>query len=102
MDWTMGPADTWDRMGAWLRTAGAGPRPKALLIVSGHWEERGFSLTGAARPPLIYDYSGFPPHTYQLQYPAPGSPELALRVRELLVGAGLESRVDPERGWDHG
>jgi aromatic ring-opening dioxygenase catalytic subunit (LigB family) len=102
MDWKMGPADTWDRMGAWLRTAGDGARPKALLAISGHWEERGFSLTGAPRPPLIYDYSGFPPHTYQLQYPAPGSPDLALRVRDVLVGAGLASRVDPERGWDHG
>ena len=75
MDWTMGPADTWDRMAAWLRGFGAEPRPKAIVVVSGHWEERGFAVTGAARPPLIYDYFGFPPHTYKLQYAAPGAPE---------------------------
>jgi aromatic ring-opening dioxygenase catalytic subunit (LigB family) len=102
MDWTMGPADTWERMGAWLGAAGEGPRPKALLVVSGHWEERGFSVTGSARRPLIYDYSGFPPHTYQLTYPAPGAPELAARADALLREAGLASRVDATRGWDHG
>jgi len=102
MEWTMGPADSWDRMRDWLRECGEGPRPKAILIVSGHWETRGFTVSGGARPGLIYDYSGFPPHTYQLQYSAPGAPELASRVSELLRGAGFESRVDEERGWDHG
>lgn len=102
MEWTMGPPDTWDRMAAWLRAAGEGPAPKAILLISGHWEERGFAATGAAHPGLIYDYSGFPPHTYELTYPAPGAPELAAHAAALLAGAGLLARVDPTRGWDHG
>jgi aromatic ring-opening dioxygenase catalytic subunit (LigB family) len=73
-----------------------------MVVISGHWEEPEFSLTGAARPPLIYDYSGFPPHTYQLTYPAPGSPELAERVGVLLREAGIPARTDATRGFDHG
>lgn len=77
-------------------------RPKALLIVSGHWETRGFSFTGAERPGLIYDYYNFPPHTYELTYPAPGEPWLAARAAGLLSDAGLAAHVDPTRGYDHG
>ncbi len=102
MEWTMGPADTWKKMGAWLAEFSAEPAPRAIVVVSGHWEERGFAATGAAQPSLIYDYFGFPPHTYQLEYSAPGSPALAVQVAALLTAAGLDSRVDPARGWDHG
>lgn len=77
----------------------AGGKPKALLVVTAHWEGRDFQVSSAARPPMIYDYGGFPPHTYQIQYPAPGSPELAERVLALL---GERARLDPERGFDHG
>src|SRR5690606_16072118 len=55
-----------------------------------------------ARPTLIYDYYGFPPHTYEIQYPAPGAPELAATLAETLAQAGLQASVDPERGHDHG
>ncbi|QDW67968.1 dioxygenase [Luteimonas granuli] len=102
MDWN--PADTWDRMAAFLKgVAGTLPAtPRAIVLVSGHWLEPGFSVTGHARPPLIYDYSGFPAHTYELTYPAPGEPALAERIAGLLGDAGTETRVDPQRGYDHG
>jgi aromatic ring-opening dioxygenase catalytic subunit (LigB family) len=77
-------------------------KPKAVLVITGHWEAPQFSVSTAQRPPMDYDYSGFPEHTYHLQYPAPGSPELARRVRALLAGAGIASAEDPDRGFDHG
>ena len=102
MDWN--PADTWDSMAAFLKgVADTLPeRPRAIVLVSGHWLEPGFSLTGSARPPLIYDYGGFPAHTYELTYPAPGEPGLAERIAALLGQAGEPARIDPERGFDHG
>jgi aromatic ring-opening dioxygenase catalytic subunit (LigB family) len=77
-------------------------QPSAILVISAHWETSGFCFTGASNPGLIYDYYGFPPHTYELTYPAPGAPELAARAADLLCAAGLEASVDPERGFDHG
>lgn len=77
-------------------------RPKAVLVVSGHWEEDAFTVMSSAHPPMIYDYYGFPAHTYEIRYAAPGSPRVAARVRELLEAAGVEARMDPERGYDHG
>ena len=59
-------------------------------------------MTSAPQPSLVYDYSGFPPEAYKLQYPAPGSPQLADRVCALLGAKGLECRKDAKRGWDHG
>ncbi|MES2564624.1 MAG: class III extradiol ring-cleavage dioxygenase [Pseudomonadota bacterium] len=79
-----------------------GAKPKAALVVSGHWEEDVFTVMSSARPPMIYDYHGFPAHTYEIRYDAPGSPEIAARVRELLETAGLSARVDNRRGYDHG
>jgi aromatic ring-opening dioxygenase catalytic subunit (LigB family) len=76
--------------------------PKAIIVVSGHWETKGFSFTGAEHPSLIYDYSGFPPETYQLRYGVPGAPALAKRVAKLLQDAGLQATVDEARGLDHG
>jgi aromatic ring-opening dioxygenase catalytic subunit (LigB family) len=104
MEWTMGPRDTWDRMAAWLRGMNASlpVPPKALLVVSAHWEARTPTVTTSAAPPLLYDYSGFPAETYKLTWPAPGHPALAARVRELLAGAGIESAEDSRRGYDHG
>ncbi len=80
-----------------------GRKPKAILMVSAHWETDGvFSITANSRPPMIYDYYGFPEHTYQIQYPAHGSPELAGRVQELLSAADLPVVADTQRGYDHG
>ncbi len=76
--------------------------PKALLVVSAHWEERVPTVMTAARPPLLFDYYGFPDAAYQLSWPAPGAPEVARRVRELLAVAGFESAEDAARGFDHG
>ena len=77
-------------------------RPTAVLVITGHWEAAEFSVSTSEHPPMDYDYSGFPPHTYQLQYPAPGSPALAARVTELLAGGGIPCKQDPARGFDHG
>ncbi len=76
--------------------------PKAVLVVSGHWEEPVFTVSTAPQPGMVYDYYGFPPETYQIRYPAPGSPAVAARVGELLGNAGWQVRSDPERGFDHG
>ncbi len=106
MDWSvMGePADTWDATAAWLRgLADTLPaRPKAIVVVSGHWEEAAFTAASGAAPALIYDYTGFPPSTYTLKYPAPGAPMVAARIVELLTAAGLPARTDAGRGFDHG
>ena len=78
------------------------PRPKAIVVVSAHWEARPLSI-GATRPmPLIYDFYGFPDRFYQLQYPAPGAPDVAARIRGLLAGANIAATDEPERGLDHG
>jgi aromatic ring-opening dioxygenase catalytic subunit (LigB family) len=98
------PPDLWDRMAAHLRgiDASLGARPAAVLVVSGHWEAARPTVNTAERPPLLFDYSGFPEHTYRLTYPAQGSPTLAARVRALLDAAGLESDEESSRGLDHG
>ncbi len=103
MDWNWGPADTWDKTRDFL--AGIAETlpapPTALLVISGHWEEPVFTASTAARPELIFDYSGFPESTYRLTWPAPGNPELAARVVELLRSAGLPATTS-SRGYDHG
>ncbi|MCC2673535.1 MAG: dioxygenase [Ramlibacter sp.] len=77
-------------------------RPKAVLMITGHWEAQEFSVSTAEKPPMDYDYHGFPEHTYKLQYPAPGSPALAARVKDLVTQAGMPCLEDPQRGFDHG
>lgn len=91
-------------LAAYLRTVGSGlaQRPRALLVVSAHWEEPVPTVMTGARPPLYFDYYGFPPASYQLTWPAPGAPQLAARVRALLQAAGLQTGEDPARGFDHG
>ena len=76
--------------------------PRAILMVSAHWEEKEFTVSTADRPGMIYDYGGFPPQTYQIQYPAPGSPDIAQEVQNALKAGGLECNLDPNRGYDHG
>ena len=96
--------DTWRGLEGHLRTfmARLDQRPRAILIVSGHWEEREPTVNAGAHPPLLFDYSGFPDHTYQLTFSAPGAPDVAGRVNDLLSSAGIPSGRDPLRGWDHG
>jgi len=77
-------------------------RPKAVLVITGHWQAPRFTVSTAEHPPMEYDYYGFPEHTYHIQYPAPGSPALAARVRQLLGQAGIDSAEDASRGFDHG
>lgn len=78
------------------------PRPRAIVVVSAHWEARPLSI-GAVRPlPLIYDFYGFPEKFYRLQYAAPGAPEVAARIRELMAAAEIPVVDEPERGLDHG
>jgi aromatic ring-opening dioxygenase catalytic subunit (LigB family) len=76
--------------------------PRAVLVVSAHWEEPQPTVTSAERPPLLFDYYGFPEASYRLTWPAPGDAKLAARVRELLGSAGIDSAEDRERGFDHG
>lgn len=104
MDWTWGPSDTWKSTRGFLESLAASlpVQPKALLVVSGHWEEPAFTVGSGVAPKLIYDYSGFPAHTYQLTWPAPGDPALASRVAETLRAAGLPAASDSNRGYDHG
>ncbi len=78
------------------------PRPDALLVVSAHWEETVPTITAGQAPSLIYDYYGFPEESYHIQYPCVGEPVLAEEVRQLLGTAGIESRMDEARGFDHG
>jgi aromatic ring-opening dioxygenase catalytic subunit (LigB family) len=79
-----------------------GVTPKAVLVITAHWEGRDFMLSSSARPPMIYDYGGFPPHTYEVQYNAPGAPELAAQVKSLLDAGGYPAVLDGQRGFDHG
>jgi aromatic ring-opening dioxygenase catalytic subunit (LigB family) len=79
-----------------------GRTPEAILMVSAHWEAPAFTVMGNPKPPMIYDYGGFPEHTYQVHYDAPGSPALARRVQGLVEAAGLPAAFDAERGFDHG
>nr|WP_315849171.1 class III extradiol ring-cleavage dioxygenase [uncultured Rhodoferax sp.] len=79
-----------------------GQTPKAVLMVTAHWEARAFTLGSNPAPGMVYDYGGFPPHTYEVVYPAPGAPALAHRVQGLLEAAGLPVAQDPQRGYDHG
>lgn len=76
--------------------------PTAVLVISGHWEERVFTVSTAEHPPMVYDYYGFPEHTYHIEYRAPGSPELAKRVRELLQQVEIPCAENLEQGFDHG
>ncbi len=77
-------------------------RPKAILVISAHWEEDQATLLGAEKPAMFYDYYGFPDEAYEITYPAPGSPELANRIVELLSQKNIAAHIDPQRGFDHG
>lgn len=98
------PPDVWDGMAAFLRSipASIGARPKAVLVISAHWECAEASVLALDKYSLLYDYYGFPEHTYRLTYPATGLPALGTRIQELLGQSGIASQVEHERGLDHG
>jgi len=102
MDWN--PTDAWHKMADFLKGLSSTLpfTPKAIVVVSAHWLESTVSVTGAQAPDLIYDYYGFPAHTYQLKYPAPGEPLLAQKIVKLLGESKIEAKVDDSRGFDHG
>lgn len=78
-------------------------RPSAIVAISAHWgTSTSISITGATRHTTIHDFGGFPPALYELTYNAPGSPDLAERIAELLREGGWDAKVDPARGLDHG
>jgi aromatic ring-opening dioxygenase catalytic subunit (LigB family) len=91
-------------LATYLRSVASVPRtpPKAVLVVSAHWEEPVPTVMTSANPPMLYDYYGFPPESYEITWPAPGDPVLAKRVRQLLQQAGFDSAENSERGFDHG
>lgn len=76
--------------------------PHAIVVISAHWEADIASVTGSKKPSLIYDYSGFPELAYKIQYPASGEPELACKILSFLQAAGINGRIDQNRGFDHG
>ncbi|AMB84938.1 dioxygenase [Pseudomonas agarici] len=79
------------------------PKPDAIVVLSPHWMTRDeVSVTASTAPKTIHDFGGFPDALYELQYPAPGAPELAEHIVNLLQGAGWKSQLDPVRGLDHG
>jgi 4,5-DOPA dioxygenase extradiol len=94
----------WRPMEAYLKTiiADLPERPSAILIVSGHWEEPKFTLQVGKHPALMFDYHGFPAHTYDLRFDAPGAPDIARAAAALLNDAGFATAEDAARGWDHG
>jgi len=86
-----------------LAAQGAPLRPKGVVVVSAHWEVAGpVRVNVGTAPSLIYDFSGFPEELYAIEYPAPGSPEMAGAVVGLLEAAGIEAEPERARGWDHG
>ena len=76
--------------------------PDLILVISAHWEEAFPTLLGSPNPPMFYDYYGFPPETYEVTYPAPGAPEAAHKIAEMLLAAGIPAQINPTRGYDHG
>lgn len=102
MDWN--PADTWHGMADFLKNIASTleQRPRAIVLVSAHWLESVFTVGSHPQPELIYDYYGFPAHTYELTYPAMGEPNLAEQIVSTLSEQGVQARANPVRGYDHG
>ncbi|HUX37780.1 MAG TPA: class III extradiol ring-cleavage dioxygenase [Rectinemataceae bacterium] len=103
-------SDTGDEVGykalaSWLSKFGAvveASGATSILVISAHWEEPRPTIHFGERPGMLYDYGGFPEHSYHIKWPAPGDPRLAARVEELLAAAGIKTARELERGYDHG
>lgn len=76
--------------------------PRAVLVITAHWEEKNFTVSSAAQPGMLYDYHGFAEPLYSVRYPAPGAPALARQIAALLQGAGWQVDLNDQRGYDHG
>ncbi len=102
MEWN--PPDAWHRTADFLKglEKTLPERPRAIVMVSAHWLESTVSVTGGSNPDLIYDYYGFPEHTYALQYPVKGNPLLANAIVQRLKDHGIPVSNNPTRGFDHG
>ena len=87
---------------ALARLAAELPKPKAIVIVSAHWESNELLVSGNPQPETWHDFGGFPQALFEVQYPAPGDPQLAAEVVELLKAADLPARIDAKRPFDHG
>ncbi|WP_353741376.1 class III extradiol ring-cleavage dioxygenase [Pseudomonas fluorescens] len=87
---------------ALARLAAEIPKPKAIVIVSAHWESNELLVSGNPQPETWHDFGGFPKALFEVQYPAPGAPSLAAEVAELLKTAGFAARIDSNRPFDHG
>lgn len=85
---------------AWQSLSSRLPRPRAIVVVSAHWETRGVAVTSGERPVTIHDFGGFPQALFDARYPAPGDPALAARIATLLAPEPV--RLDGQRGFDHG
>lgn len=78
------------------------PKPTAILLITAHWESNEVALASNPAPGMLYDYSGFPAECYHYRYPAPGAPQLAVQVQQLLQNQAIPCRLDNERAYDHG
>src|SRR3569832_2932755 len=89
---------------AWRALGESLPRPSAILMISAHWYTRGTAVTAMAAPRTIHDFGGFPRELFEVQYPAPGSPDLARRVQQVLMPVNVRLDTDSAEGWclDHG
>ncbi|SER73376.1 class III extradiol ring-cleavage dioxygenase [Pseudomonas sp. NFPP19] len=87
---------------ALARLAAELPRPRAILVVSAHWESSDLRVSCNPHPETWHDFGGFPAALFAVQYPAPGDPELAAQVVELLQAEGLPAQLDSQRPFDHG
>ena len=77
-------------------------KPSSIIVISAHWEEDEVNITSGEKPSLIYDYYGFPEKSYKITYPAPGNSKLANKIKNLLKAKDINSKLNPERGFDHG
>jgi aromatic ring-opening dioxygenase catalytic subunit (LigB family) len=104
MDLAFGTQREKDEMLAYLQglPASLAVAPRAIVVISAHWEEPVVTVMNGERPPLLFDYSGFPPETYRLTWAAPGQPAVAQRVLALLRAAGIATATNATRGFDHG
>ncbi|MCE3027291.1 class III extradiol ring-cleavage dioxygenase [Salinicola sp. DM10] len=98
----LGDPDHREMVARLTEIAGQLRKPAAILVISAHWEASLPTITSGERPGLIYDYYGFPPESYQIEYPCPGEPALARQVHQALERAGIAARLDDHRGFDHG